>query len=132
MNALYDLRDMLCAQLEEYGKKGELSASVLDKVDTLAHATKNLDKIIDKCECEESDDMESYSSRKHSSRRSHSSSRRSRSNNGFGSGRYYSGDDDDEEENDLVEQVYAMIDKTTDEQTRKDLKRFADKMEQVR
>ena len=132
MNALYDLRDMLCAQLEDYGKKGELSASVLEKVDTLAHATKNLDKIIDKCEGEESEEMENYSSRRHSSRRSRNSSRRSRNYSGYGSGRYYSGSDDDDEENDLVDQVYAMIDKTTDEQTRKDLKRFADKIEQAR
>ena len=46
MEALYALRDMLCGELEEYGKKGELSAGTLDIVDKLTHAIKNLDKII--------------------------------------------------------------------------------------
>ena len=46
MNELYKLRDMLCKELEEYGSKGEMSAGTLDVVDKLAHALKNLDKII--------------------------------------------------------------------------------------
>jgi hypothetical protein len=44
---MYRLRDMLCKQLEDYGKKGELSAAVLERVDMLAHAVKNLDKVIE-------------------------------------------------------------------------------------
>lgn len=46
MNELLKLRDMLCKELEEYGEKGELSGGTLDVVDKLAHALKNLDKII--------------------------------------------------------------------------------------
>lgn len=131
MNALYDLRDMLCAQLEEYGKKGELSASVLEKVDTLAHATKNLDKII---ACDEGEDEE-YSGNyggygRKSSRRSYNRSRNS-GRNSRRSGRYY-GDEHDEEDDELVDQVYSMMDKTTDEKTRMDLQRFASRMEQMR
>lgn len=50
MEGLYELKDMLCNELEKYGKKGELTAGSLDIVDKLAHATKNLDKIIEKYE----------------------------------------------------------------------------------
>ena len=53
MHALYELKDMLCKELEEYGKKGELTAGSLDVIDKLAHATKNLDKIIKEHEEEE-------------------------------------------------------------------------------
>ena len=49
-DALYDLKEMLCKQLNDYGKKGELTAAVLERVDMLAHAVKNLDKIIDHME----------------------------------------------------------------------------------
>ena len=42
--------DRLCKELSEYGRRDDLSASMLDKVDTLAHAAKNLDKVIEKCE----------------------------------------------------------------------------------
>ena len=47
MDALYTLRDMLLGELEEYGKKGDLSAGTLEIVDKLAHSVKNLDKIIE-------------------------------------------------------------------------------------
>ena len=47
MHDLYNLRDMLCDELKEYGAKSELTAGSLDIVDKLAHALKNLDKIIE-------------------------------------------------------------------------------------
>lgn len=53
MRELYDLKEMLMKELEEYGSKGELSAGTLEIVDKLAHTVKNLCKIID--------DMEGYS-----------------------------------------------------------------------
>lgn len=49
MHKLYELKDMLCEELEEYGEKGKLDVGSLDVVDKLAHAIKNIDKII-KCE----------------------------------------------------------------------------------
>lgn len=49
MEALYDLKDKLCQELEEYGDK-ELSAGSLSTIDSLAHTIKNLDKIIEKYE----------------------------------------------------------------------------------
>lgn len=48
MKELYELKEMLCDELKEYGKKGELkNAGTLDVVDKLAHTVKNLDKIIE-------------------------------------------------------------------------------------
>ena len=48
MHELEELKKMLCRELEEYGRKGNLSSGTLDVVDKLAHTVKNLDKIIEK------------------------------------------------------------------------------------
>ena len=53
MHKLYELKDMLCEELEEYGSKGKLDVGSLDVVDKLAHAIKNIDKII---ECKEDEE----------------------------------------------------------------------------
>ena len=45
MHRLYDLKDMLCEELEKYESK-DLTASSLETIDKLAHAIKNIDKII--------------------------------------------------------------------------------------
>jgi len=47
MKELIDLREMLCEELKEYGRKGEISTGSLAAIDTLSHAIKNIDKIID-------------------------------------------------------------------------------------
>lgn len=47
MKGLYKLRDMLCEELEKFGENGELSAGSLETVDKLAHAIKNIDKVIE-------------------------------------------------------------------------------------
>lgn len=52
MHELMELKEKLCKELEEYGKK-DLSAGTLDVVDKLSHAIKNIDKIIEKYEEEE-------------------------------------------------------------------------------
>lgn len=46
MEKLYELKEMLCRELEKYASK-DISASNLEYVDKLAHAIKNLDKIIE-------------------------------------------------------------------------------------
>lgn len=53
MDAIYELKDMLCEELEEYGKKDKLDVGGLEIVDKLAHTIKNLDKIIESYEDEE-------------------------------------------------------------------------------
>lgn len=59
MHELYELKEMLMKELEEYGRKGEMSAGSLEIVDKLSHAVKNLCKIIEAAEEEE----EGYSRR---------------------------------------------------------------------
>lgn len=46
MKELYELKDRLIDELKGYGKR-ELTGSSLDMIDKLAHATKNLCKIIE-------------------------------------------------------------------------------------
>lgn len=45
MSAMYDLRDMLCKELDEIAKKQELSAGDLETVHKLTDTVKNIDKI---------------------------------------------------------------------------------------
>lgn len=53
MHNIYKLKDMLCEELEKYGSKTELSGGTLEIVDKLAHAIKNIDKIIEAYEEQE-------------------------------------------------------------------------------
>jgi len=46
MKELYELKEMLCDELKEYGKKGDLTAGSLDVIDKLAHALKSVETII--------------------------------------------------------------------------------------
>ena len=43
--AIYDLRDMLCKELDEIARKGELGAGDLDIAHKLVSTIKNIDKI---------------------------------------------------------------------------------------
>jgi hypothetical protein len=58
MHELYKLKEMLCKELEEYGSKGELTGGTLEVVDKLAHALKNLERIIESKEMEDEYSME--------------------------------------------------------------------------
>lgn len=50
MHEIYELKEQLMKELEEYGKKGEMSTGSLEVVDKLAHTIKNLCKIIETAE----------------------------------------------------------------------------------
>lgn len=45
MRGLHEIKQMLCKELEEYAKKGELSAGSLDALHKLTDTIKNIDKI---------------------------------------------------------------------------------------
>ena len=49
MHNLVRLRDMLIKELEAFGESNSLSKASLSTIDTLAHATKNVIKIMDGC-----------------------------------------------------------------------------------
>lgn len=57
MKSMYDLRDMLCKELDEITRKGELGAGDLDIVNKLTDTIKNIDKI-------EAMEEDGYSSRR--------------------------------------------------------------------
>lgn len=49
MRELYELKDKLCRELKKYNNQ-EITMSNLSAIDTLAHAAKNVDKIIESYE----------------------------------------------------------------------------------
>ena len=53
MHNLYALKKRLIDELAEHGEKNDLNSSTLPEIDTLAHAAKNLCKIIECCEEDE-------------------------------------------------------------------------------
>lgn len=121
MEELYELKDTLIRELAEYGSSKEMSAGSLDVVDKLAHATKNLCKIID--------DMDGHS---HSSYDNGMGSRYGRGNS-YSRGRYsrrymrdgYSGNDD------MAMELRAMMDNAPDDRTRQEFQKFITKIEQM-
>lgn len=121
MHEIYELKDLLCKQLEDYGRKGEISAAVLERVDMLAHAVKNLDKIIESYESSgeeySSNDGSSYRRGGRSYRDSRSMARSRRDSMGR-----YSGMED------MVESVRSMMGDLPQEAQR-DAQRFISKLE---
>ena len=53
MHKLYKLKDALVKELEDYGEDGGVTKANLDTIDKLAHAAKNVGKVIECCEDEE-------------------------------------------------------------------------------
>lgn len=134
MHELYELKEMLCKELEEYGQKGELTAGSLEVVDKLANTIKNLCKIIDMHE----DDK--YSSRggyyedgmggSYARGGSHVRGGRSgnRGANQYGSyargGRY-------SRDGGMIEDLRELMQDAPDERTRQEFQKFIHKMENM-
>lgn len=129
MHKLYALKDMLIKELSEYGDK-DLSAGTLDVVDKLAHATKNLCKVIETCEEEgysssDGDGGASYDGGSSSARRRDSRGRYARrgySRRGYEDNYYRSADD-------ITRKLNELMEEAPDERTRSDIKRLISKME---
>ena len=108
MKELYELKERLIDELKDYGKK-DLSSNNLQYIDTLAHAAKNVCKII------ESDDGD------HSGRYmpwSYDDGTRSYRRDGMGK---YS-------RNTLTDKLRDLMNEAPDERTRMEIKRLVDKM----
>ena len=134
MHGIYELKEMLCKELEEYGTKGELSAGTLDIVDKLAHSIKNLDKIIESYEEDEGsyayDDGMMYEGGRSMNRRGGSYARgRGRNANRDSRGRYSS--EGYSRTGDMVEQLRDMMREAPDDRTRQEIQRLVTKMEQM-
>lgn len=135
MHGVYELKEMLCKELEEYGSKGELSAGTLDIVDKLAHTIKNLDKIIEVYEEEDSsyyggDSYENRSMPYGRSYRGMSYARgRGRNARRDSMGRYSR--DGYSRTGDIAEQLRGLMDDAPDEKTRQEIHKLVMKMEQM-
>lgn len=115
MQELHELKEMLCDELKEYGKKGEMTAGSLDVVDKLAHALKNLDKIIEKY------DEEGYSGRSYRSYNGGSYARRRR----------YSREDGYSRHGDMIAELRDLMSDAPDDRTRMEMQKFIQKMESM-
>lgn len=84
MHKLMNLRDTLVTELEEYGNGEQLDMAALDVIDKLAHAIKNIDKVINADCCDDYDrgydyyDRGTYAKRGRISGLRHSQNDRSR------------------------------------------------------
>lgn len=138
MHKIYELKDKLCEELEEYGDK-KLDAGSLEVIDKLAHTIKNLDKIIEKYEDEDyssayNDGMsyEGGSYERDGNRGGNRYSSRYAMARGRGRnarrdsmGRYSS------DSRMMVEELRDLMNDAPDERTKMEFKRFIEKMEQM-
>lgn len=106
MNELYQLKERLVDELKEYGKK-EMTSGTVQMIDTLAHAAKNVCKII------ESED-EGYSGYYPNDRMYRGSYRRDSMSR-------YSRDG-------LADKLHELMKDVPDERTRMEIQRLIDKM----
>jgi len=134
MDEIYELKEMLCKELEKYGSKGDLSAGELEIVDKLAHSVKNLGKIIEMSEMDEMSEMNEYSNayrdgmynrgsyarNRNSYARRDSRGRYSRADGYAGYSRAAS---------DVVDELRALMGETPDQQMKKEIQRLITKME---
>lgn len=139
MHKLYDLKDMLCEELEQFGSRDKLTSSSLETVDKLAHAAKNVGKLIEMCEeAEYSRDGGmsrgygrsydgGYSNRRYSMDGYYyddggMSHRRGRAANG----RFVSRDGSE-----MARRLREMMNEAPDDSTRQKIQRLADEMENM-
>lgn len=129
MHALHELKDMLCAELEEYGKKGELSAGSLDIVDKLSHTIKNLDKIIEKYEDGEySNRGMSYRGRSYDDGYMYRGGSYARNRMRDSRGRYSS---EYSRNADMIDRLRDLMNEAPDDRSRQEIQRLVTKMEQM-
>lgn len=133
MKELHELKEMLCDELKEYGKK-DLTAGSLDVIDKLSHALKSIETIIAMEEADEeysgiyrmpryyrdgSDRNGSYARNGRSYRRRDSMGRYSREDG-------YSGAMED-----MADQLREIMKDAPDESLKKDIRRILEKVENM-
>ena len=127
MKELHELKDMLCDELKEYGKK-DLTAGSLDVIDKLSHALKSIETIIAMEEADgEYSEMyrmpryyrDSYERNGRSYRKRDSMGRYSREDG-------YSGAMED-----MADQLRTLMKDAPDESLKKDIRRILEKVESM-
>lgn len=127
MHELYNLKEMLCRELADYGKDGGLSLSSLGTIDTLAHACKNVCKII------ESKEDESYSRRGGSYRdgRYSNDGYYYDDNRSYRRGRDRMGRFTSRDASEMSRRLREMMEEAPDESVKREIERLADRMESM-
>lgn len=129
MHKIYELKDKLCDELEEYGEK-KLDAGTLDVVDKLAHTIKNLDKIIESYEEEQGYSRDMYDGmvyEDHGRGMEGRSYARGRTGNvrRDSMGRY------SRDNKMMVHELRELMEEAPDERTKMEFKKFIEKMEMM-
>lgn len=137
MQALYDLKDMLCKELEEYSD-GDLSAGKLDIIDKLAHAVKSLETIIAMNEASEGssgryyNESGRYESGRYSNARGRGRNARRDSMGRYASrGSYNNGSYNGSYDDGMMDELRDLMDGITDDRKRQEFQKFINKMEQM-
>lgn len=129
MHGIYELKEQLIEELEQFGTRGSINRSDLPTIDTLAHAAKNVCKIIEACE-----DMTGYSYGSRSMRvpnmRGYSYSGARRDSMGRYSGNNMRGYSEDNEE--LLENLYVLRDHAGNDHMRAEFDEFISRMERMK
>lgn len=131
MHKLEGLKDMLCDELEKYGSEKELTAGSLDVVDKLAHAIKNIDKILEEYDGGEYSGAYGRSYDRNRGGRSYAQRRdaRGRYSSETMGGRSYEGGYS--MAGDMAEDLRDMMRNAPDQQTRQDIQRIVSRLEQM-
>lgn len=132
MHELYQLKSMLMNELKEYGKRNELSAGSLETIDKLAHAVKNLCKVIDSMD--ESEGGSSYRRGSYdggSYDGGGSSERRGRMRAARDSRGRYMSDGYYEAQDDAMKTLRELMDNEQDETNRQEIQKFMTKLERM-
>lgn len=138
MNELYELKDKLCRELKKYNNE-EVTTSNLPVIDSLSHAIKNMDKIIEKYEEE---DGASYGYNSYNYSNNNRGGRVNYSNNGSyarGRGRNakrdsmgrYSNDGGYSRHGDMVEQLREMMMDAPNDEVRREYERVISRIESM-
>ena len=112
MKELYELKEKLVDELKDYGKR-EISSGSLEMIDKLAHAAKNVCKIIDESD-EGNSGYYSRTGRIYDGRSFRNSYRRD------DMGRY--------SRDGLADKLRELMDEAPDEKSRMEIQRLVDKM----
>lgn len=118
----HDLKDMLCRELDDITRKGELTAGSLDTVDKLTHSIKSLETII---AMNQANDGESgyypymRGGRSYAQRRD-AMGRYSRENRGYSR---------DDARADMIDDLKSLMHDAPDEHMKKKLQRFISEIE---
>lgn len=129
MDKLYKLKDMLCEELEEYSREEQVDMKNLQAIDTLAHAIKNIDKIIESEEGEYSNESyNSYGNYRGTTRMANDSRYAMRGRKRDSMGRYARDGGYSRAENDFRMELEDMMRNAPTEQERMKYQRMLDEM----